>query len=254
MGSKANCSLDWIVNGVVVDEDWHSKNVHWQVGGHDEQKTLGLVLIYGHNIVLRFGFNPPVIDHEEQAWEFTLAVGEHLVIGEGPVNIRNLFHDLGQVVLEVEGRDHDRSRASVNDGVEGVVHFSVVGFDRGPAIAVLRRSVTDSDTLHIGTPEEVLLNHLELLHCGVFSDVIFLWLTEVDPRELAWLREVERELVSGYDPLLVQMLDIERPSGVAGLSVDVEGLITRHTQNTVDGLPDSGLILDQEVFKLRDTG
>ena len=76
-----------------------------------------------------------------------------------------------------------------------------------------------------------------------------IWLTHVDPGLLTWLLEVEGELVGTDDILSGEVLNQERSTGVSTLGGHVESIVSGETKDTIDGLGDANLGIDEEEFK-----
>lgn len=99
-------------------------------------------------------------------------------------------------------------------------------------------------------PKEVFLDQLDHFESGIFADVGEVGLTEVHPGECAWLREVEREYVVSNDAILRQVLHVKRASCVCCPWLNMEWIVTRHAQNSINGLIDTRLFFDQEELEI----
>jgi hypothetical protein len=79
-------------------------------------------------------------------------------------------------------------------------------------------------------------------------------LTEVDPGLLTWLLEVERKLVRINDSGSSQTLHVQWPCRVATFKVDMEGIVSRKTQNSINWFGNSNLLVYQVELKVLNAG
>ena len=49
---------------VIVYEEGHSNDIHWQIGRHDEENALRVIISYREQVVLAIDFNPLLAEHE----------------------------------------------------------------------------------------------------------------------------------------------------------------------------------------------
>lgn len=87
----------------------------------------------------------------------------------------------------------------------------------------------DSDSSIIEAPEEVLLNELSCHDVRARLDVAGLRCSDVDPRVLSWVLEVEGELISSNFTCIKQMLNIEGSSSVLAVLLHVEWIVPGQT-------------------------
>ena len=132
--------------------------------------------------------------------------------------------------------------------------FCAVVWQRLPAVSIGYRGVANGHTLAVFGPEEVVFDHLDGLKQSVLSDVGEIRLSQIDPRQRAWLREVEAELVLPNDPRLVKMFYVEGSGRIAVLGLDMEWVVASHAHNAVDRLRNSALGLDKEELEVFNTG
>ena len=165
-------------------------------------------------VVLGVGFDPFFVKHEVYAGEVCGAAGVDDTLREGVFH-RGFFKDLLDQGFEVKRRDHNGGRSGVNDGIKCIVLFSCVFLESTPSIGVLNLSIANSDTLTVIAPKEVFWNHLNGFESGIFTHVVVIRGAKVDPRERAWLGEIERENVFSDVAILVQSFDVEGTRGVS---------------------------------------
>ena len=87
----------------------------------------------------------------------------------------------------------------------------------------------DSDSSIIEAPEEVLLNELSCHDVCARLDVAGLRCSDVDPRVLPRVLEVERELISSNFSCIKQVLNIEGSSSVLAVLLHVEWIVPGQT-------------------------
>lgn len=120
MGRNTNDTGIRLMSHVVIDEDWHSNDVHGHVSRHDEEDTLLSVVVNGKDIVSGRSLKPMAIKHEEQAGEVMIALSQDntLFVDKFPHSIGHASKDLLHERLEVEAGYHNGGGASVQDRVE----------------------------------------------------------------------------------------------------------------------------------------
>ena len=67
---------------VIVYEQWHAKDIHWQIGRQDEEDALGIILSYREYVVFAIDFNPLLAELEIKRRVITLAGYEYDAILE----------------------------------------------------------------------------------------------------------------------------------------------------------------------------
>ena len=86
MRSEANHASVWVVDGIVVHQEWHSKYVHWEIDWPDSKDAKIFVSVDREHVVFCINFEPIVIEHEEEARIIYLTLCVDKVIPELPFN------------------------------------------------------------------------------------------------------------------------------------------------------------------------
>ena len=90
-------------------------------------------------------------------------------------------------------------------------------------------SIPDSDSCVIETPEEILFDELSCHNVSARLDVTSLRCADVDPRVLARVLKVERELICSNFACVKQALNIEGSSSVLSVLLYMEWIISGQT-------------------------
>ena len=69
---------------VIVYEEWHTYDIHWQIGRHDEEDALRIIISYREQVVLAIDFNPLLAEHEIKGRVIAVTRCEYEAILEGP--------------------------------------------------------------------------------------------------------------------------------------------------------------------------
>ena len=104
-----------------------------------------------------------------------LSDDDALLLVEFPGGRRNASKDLLDERFVVSGRDHQRCGASVDNGIEGIVFPGDVVRKLGPSVAIDGLGIANGDTLAEGSPEEVLLDELDVFDLRIRLDIIRKW-------------------------------------------------------------------------------
>ena len=82
MGCKCDLACCRIVHRVIVYEEGHAKDIHWQIGRQDEKYALSIILSYREYVVFAIDFNPLLAELKINRRVFALAGCEYDAILE----------------------------------------------------------------------------------------------------------------------------------------------------------------------------
>ena len=107
MGYKCDLACSWIMHRIIVYEHGHSKDIHWQIGRHDEEDALRIIISYREQVVLAIDFNPLLAEHEIKWRVIAVTRCEYEAILEGPgCNLGDSSHHFRHEWLVIERWNH----------------------------------------------------------------------------------------------------------------------------------------------------
>lgn len=75
------------MNRVVIDEQGHAEDVHWQLHWHDKEDAHGAIFSHGEEVVLRVDLYPVLVEHEVDVRIRSVAWREDKTVLEAPLNV-----------------------------------------------------------------------------------------------------------------------------------------------------------------------
>lgn len=99
------------MDGVVIDEQRHTNDIHGHVCGQDKEYTLVLILIDLHEVIFSCSLNPVAVKQKEDAWIVMVALSQDdaFSLKELPISIGNTCENVEDQRLEIDCANHDGS-------------------------------------------------------------------------------------------------------------------------------------------------
>ena len=99
---------------IIVNENRHSKDVHWQVCGQNKEDTLFIRNL--EQVVFSANFYPLLVEHEVEVWVIGFETGRvNVAFLVAPLDPGNTIHDPFNEAFIVKCRYHDCCRTRVNN-------------------------------------------------------------------------------------------------------------------------------------------
>ena len=111
MRSIANNTCLRVMDGIVIDEQRHTNNIHGHVCRQDKEDTLVLIFIDLHKVIFSCSLYPVAVKQKEDAGIVMVAFSQDdaFSLKELPISLGNTCENVENQRLEIDCTNHDGS-------------------------------------------------------------------------------------------------------------------------------------------------